>query len=72
MMKDSITIIFGLILLITFNIFVGLLASVAFKSLSVLIALLFTVPGVIGAVYFDFIMLKSFISFIKSKRNGLK
>lgn len=62
----------GTLFLITFNVLIGIMSSIAFKSLELKWALLFIIPFLIDAIYFDIIVVIYFIYKIKEKRDELK
>ena len=62
----------GTLFLVTFNVLLGIISSIALKSLELKWALLFIIPFFAGAIYFDIIVIKYFINKIKEKRDELK
>lgn len=68
-MEDKGLIFWGTFGLFTFNLLLVIFACVAFKSLSLLWAIILIAPFTAGAIYFDILVGKYFVNKIKEKRS---
>lgn len=65
-MEDKSLIFFGTLGLFTFNLLLVIFSIIGFRSVG-LWMLLFTIPFGIGAIYFDYLIVRYFINKIKEK-----